>query len=123
MSERTRPYRPALNGLSKALAYGNGTCLLFSNQLLTMYGVSLKGEPKAILAPPGFRFSGDCDEATAVGGVVDPTTNNNIPEDAGEDESEDESGDLCVVPGQGFVVEEDDEVEEASADASGVLMA
>ena len=35
-----------------------------------------------MVRPPGFRFSGDCDEATAVGGVVDPTTNNNIPEDA-----------------------------------------
>ena len=88
-----------------------------------MYGVSLKGEPKPILAPPGFRFSGECDEATAVGGVEDPATNNDSEGAEEEDESEDESGDLCVVPGQGFVVEEDDEVEEASAGASGVLVA
>ena len=86
-----------------------------------MYGVSLKGEPKPILAPPGFRFSGDCDEATAVGGVEDPALEADGSGDA--DESEDESGDLEAVPGEGFVVEEDDEVVDAgneAATASGV---
>ena len=70
-----------LNFISKALAYGNGACLLFSNQLLTMYGVSLKGTPKEIRAPVGFRALGDGDDVDAVGA----------------EDSEDEGGDAKAI--------------------------
>ena len=62
---------------SKALAYGNGARLLLSNQLLTLYGVSLKGTPRAIRAPVGFRALGDGDDVGAVGA-----------EDSGDGESD-----------------------------------
>ena len=95
------------SGISKALAYGNGSCLLYSNQLLTMYGISLKGEPPCIRAPPGFRHLG----SDAVDAACAPTSE---PDVTAACESEDElcdgdAGELCCVPGEGFVAREEDE--------------
>jgi len=63
----TITFGATLNCLSKALSYGNGACLLFSNQLLTLYGVSLGAKPAAIRAPVGFRANSEDDETDALG--------------------------------------------------------
>ena len=50
-SQSTITVAATISGISKALAFGNGTCLLYSHQL-RLLGVNLGAEPVRITAPP-----------------------------------------------------------------------
>ena len=89
---------------------GKGTC--YSNQLLSMYGVSLKGEPPRIRAPPGFRHL--CSDAVDAEPTIEPavTATCEFVDELGDEDA----GELSCVPGEGFVEFEEDEACEAVVD-------